>query len=71
MSVYAHLFVDNRIRAKQRLAHAPRVGDTVRLPGEQYARITEIVWCLDEKDALGGDRINVRCVDASDDDTPE
>lgn len=42
-----------------RMPHIPRVGDTVRLSGEQCAEVTEVVWCLDE-DSAEGQRVNLR-----------
>lgn len=42
-----------------RMPHLPRVGDTVRLSGEQYAKVTEVVWCLDEE-SNEGQRVNLR-----------
>lgn len=45
-----------------RIAHVPRVGDTVRLSGDRYFTVTEVVWCLDEDDS-GGMRANIRLSD--------
>lgn len=42
-----------------RMPHLPRIGDTVRLSGERYAKVTEVVWCLDEE-SNEGQRVNLR-----------
>lgn len=42
-----------------RMPHLPRMGETVRISDEQYATVTEVVWCLDE-DTSEGQRVNIR-----------
>lgn len=42
-----------------RMPHLPRIGDTVRLSGELCAKVTEVVWCLDEE-SNEGQRVNLR-----------
>ena len=42
-----------------RMPHLPRLGDTVRLKGEKYAKVIEVIWCLDE-DSPEGQRVNLR-----------
>lgn len=61
VTVYAHIFLDDKITTKLALEHVPRVGDTVRLGGDKYAIVTEVIWCLDELD-LRRDRVNIRTV---------
>ena len=54
-----HGYCDDEMVLKCRMAHLPRLGDTVRLAGERYAKITEVVWCLDEPNDEG-QRVNLR-----------
>lgn len=54
-----HGYVDNVMRFNKRIEHCPRVGDTVRVSENKYAKVTEVVWCFDEQSAEG-QRVNVR-----------
>lgn len=50
--IYAHIYLDGELLAKRMLSECPRVGDTVRHGGtenESYAKVTEVVWCFDER----------------------
>jgi hypothetical protein len=44
---------------RSRMEHLPRLGDTVRFAGDNYAKVTEVIWCLDER-AVDGQRVNLR-----------
>lgn len=45
----------------QRMHHLPNCGDTMRLSGERYFKITEVVWAMDEETTdFIGQRINLR-----------
>lgn len=54
-----HGFVDGKMVIKWRLEHLPRLGDTVRLSGERYGKVTEVIWCMDEP-SPEGQRVNLR-----------
>lgn len=54
-----HLFIDNKLIAKRRMAHIFNTGDTVRFADEKYGKVTEVIWCLDE-DHIDGTRVNIR-----------
>ena len=54
-----HGYLDDKMVMKRRMEHIPRVGDTVRFPKEQYAKVTEVVWCFDEE-SPEGQRVNIR-----------
>ena len=55
-----HGFLDNKKVIDFHMEHLPRTGDTVRFYGEIYGKVTEIVWCIDEKGT--GTRVNMRMV---------
>ena len=58
-----HGFLDNKKVIHQQMAHLPRKGDTMRLSGERYGKVTEVIWCMDEQDdspAFEGQRVNLR-----------
>ena len=58
-----HGFLDENKVIRNRMAHIPRVGDTMRFSGERYGKVTEVIWCMDEQDdtpPFGGQRINLR-----------
>jgi hypothetical protein len=59
--IYAHIFVDGEILTKTTLPECPRNGDTIRFGGstERYAKVTEIIWCLNEQ-SMHGYRVNIR-----------
>ena len=54
-----HGFLDGKRVINWRMEHIPNVGDTVRFAGEKYAKVTEIIWCLDEQ-SQEGQRVNIR-----------
>ena len=54
-----HGFLDGKMVINWRMEHLPRTGDTVRFAGEKYAKVTEVIWCMDEDSPLG-QRVNVR-----------
>lgn len=64
-----HGFFDNQMIIKYRMAHIPSVGDTVRIAGERYGKVMEIIYCTDERDPLGDTRVNIR-VESEKEDTP-
>ena len=58
-----HGFLDDKMVIRQRMEHLPRCGDTVRLSGERYAKVAEVIWCMDEQNdtpSFEGQRINLR-----------
>lgn len=59
MTYKVHLYLDNKMAINRQMAHLPRTGDTVRFAGEKYAKVTEVIWCMDE-DERAGQRVNVR-----------
>ncbi len=66
-----HGFLDGKMVMKQRMEHLPRNGDTMRLTGERYAKVTEVIWCMDEQDdtpSFEGQRVNLRMVSITPDD---
>jgi len=53
-----HGFLEGKFVIHRRMEHIPRVGETMRLSEEKYAKVTEICWCMDEgKDE--GQRVNI------------
>lgn len=54
-----HGYLDGKRVINWRMEHLPRTGDTVRFSGEKYAKVTEVIWCMDE-DGKEGQRVNVR-----------
>lgn len=52
-------FLDNKLVIDWRMANIPRTGDTVRFYGERYAKVTEVIWCLDEE-SYEEQRVNIR-----------
>lgn len=59
MTFKVHGYLNNKMVINWRLEHLPRKGDTVRLSGEIYGKVLEVIWCLDE-DSSGGQRVNLR-----------
>lgn len=53
-----HGFLDGKQVVDLAMHGVPRVGDTVRLAGEKYVKVTGVVWCLDENN-IEGDRVNI------------
>jgi hypothetical protein len=56
-----HGFLDNKKVINWRMEHLPRIGDTFRFSNGKYAKVTEIVWCMDEADQ-GDTRVNMGMV---------
>ena len=57
---YCHIFLGRtKLWARRYLAHVPRIGDTVRLSKTRFAKVTDVVWCLDEKTPEGAERCNI------------
>lgn len=54
-----HIFCDGKMVSRPVLSHLPSCGDTVRLADEKYAKVTEVIWCMDEP-CPAGQRINLR-----------
>lgn len=54
-----HGYLDGKRVINWRMQHLPRTGDTVRFADEKYAKVTEVIWCMDEK-SDEGQRVNVR-----------
>lgn len=54
-----HGYLDGERVINRRMEHLPRTGDTVRFAGEKYAKVTEVIWCMDEE-SIEGQRVNVR-----------
>ena len=57
-----HGYLDGEMLINRRMEHLPRNGDTVRFDGkhgDEYAKVTEVIWCLNEKSAEG-QRVNLR-----------
>lgn len=60
--VIAHIYVGDKLH-RLALAHAPRVGDTLRMLDGSYVEVTGVVWALDECTS-GTSRVNIRTEDA-------
>lgn len=58
MTVYAHIFVDQKRKGNRIMNHIPRVGDTVRVSETTYGKVYEVVWCFDETNPIG-ERVNI------------
>ena len=54
-----HGFIDNEMILRQRMDYLPRIGDIMRFHGERYGKVTEVIWCMDER-TNEGQRINLR-----------
>ena len=54
-----HGYLDGKRVINWRMQDLPRTGDTVRFADEKYAKVTEVIWCMDEK-SDEGQRVNVR-----------
>ena len=60
MSYKVRGFVDDKLLIDGQMDHIPRVGETVRYGApDQYAEVTEVIWCLNEQSLLG-QRVNIR-----------
>lgn len=53
-----HGYLKQRRVIDWRMPHIPARGDTIRLSAENYAVVTEVVWCLDEE-SPEGQRVNL------------
>lgn len=60
--VVAHIYVGEKLH-RQFMAHAPRVGDLLRMPGGACRQVTEVIWCLDEP-STDASRVNIRTTEA-------
>ena len=56
--IKVHGFLDGKKVISWLMHNIPRTGDTVRLDGDRYAKVTEVIWCDDEDDT--GQRVNLR-----------
>ena len=56
-----HAYLDNNLVLNRQIPHIPNVGDTMRLSDTIYAKVTELIWCMDEDDKFGV-RINIRMI---------
>ena len=54
-----HGYLDGKRVINWRMEHLFRIGDTVRFAGDIYAKVTEVIWCMDEP-SNEGQRVNVR-----------
>jgi hypothetical protein len=59
MMFKVHGYLDGKKVIDWRMEHLPRIGDTARFSGERYAKVTEVIWCMDEE-SREGQRVNVR-----------
>lgn len=56
-----HAYLDNKLVLNRQIPHIPNVGDTMRLSDTIYAKVTELIWCMDEDDKFGV-RVNIRMI---------
>lgn len=54
-----HVFVDGDINSTPVMNNIPRIGDTIRISNDKYCKVTEVIWCFDEKNDIG-QRVNLR-----------
>lgn len=54
-----HGFLDGKLLFYWKLDHLPRHGDTVRYARDRFAKVTEVIWCVDEE-WPDGQRVNLR-----------
>ena len=54
-----HGYLDGKRVINWRMEHIPRTGETVRFAPAIYAKVTEIIWCMDEE-CREGQRVNIR-----------
>jgi hypothetical protein len=61
VNFYIHFISEetDQVISKCRVGGVPAVGDEIRLAGERYWQITRRVWCLDERQEMGLQRVNV------------
>lgn len=54
-----HGYFNHKRMINWRMEHLPRIGDTVRFSGDEFGRVTEVIWCMDEP-TDEGQRVNIR-----------
>lgn len=54
-----HGYLDGKRVINWSMEHLFRTGDTVRFDDAIFAKVTEVIWCMDEP-TVDGQRINVR-----------
>lgn len=54
-----HGYLEDTLVINWRMAHLPRNGDTIRWAKDRYAKVTEVIWCMDEE-SKEGQRVNLR-----------
>jgi len=52
-------YLDDKMVINWRMEHLPRTGDTMRFSEGRYAKVTEVIWCMDEI-SEEGQRVNLR-----------
>lgn len=56
-----HAYLDGKMIGKRVDPALPRLGDTVRLSADTYAKVAEVIWCWDEESDLPSrTRVNLR-----------
>jgi hypothetical protein len=56
---------DGLIVGMQSVDCTPRIGDTLRLDGNLFYKVIEVIWCLDETPNTDGrTRVNLSVTDA-------
>lgn len=60
--VVAHIYVGEKLH-RQFMAHAPRVGDLLRMPGGAHRQVAEVVWLLDVT-GIDASTVNIRTTEA-------
>lgn len=58
MMFKVHGYLDKVMVINHRMQHLPRLGEIVRLHPDKFAKVTEIVWCMDEP-SEEGQRVNI------------
>ena len=59
MTHKVHIFLDGNLRSCRIMQHIPQLHDTVRFSPDTYAKVTEVIFCLDEEESVG-QRVNIR-----------
>ena len=61
--IYAHIYIDGELYTRRPMHACPRVGETVRYgTPDKYAKVTEVIWCINEEAPMGNQRVNLRLV---------
>jgi hypothetical protein len=60
MMFKVHGFLDDKQILNKYMDHLPRCGDTMRISGEKYGIVNEVVWAMDEDDPIKAQRVNLR-----------